>query len=187
MAELPRLGVIQDQYGKTKLQVIAIGYEAVSVLKTYARTSSALFLRDATGASFTPYAISGSSIPLNYIIRPDGKVCNGVQGTYNETTIKSWIDASLLGVEEENAAKVGIPNLVFSTNPFKVRTEIRARGIEGVGLLQIHDLTGRLVKSFSITSNSAITWDRKGAPAGMYFCTLNAGTVKVTEKLIVLE
>lgn len=178
------MGVVQNLYGTTKLRVIAINsWETVATIKPYARGNAALFLRDGSGGTWNTYAQNGYT-PLNYVIRPNGKVYNWMEG-YNETTIKNWITA--VAVEEENAAKVKTPELVFSTNPFKVNTVISVKGIDGVGTLQIHDLTGRLVKSFSITSNSAVTWDRKGAPAGMYFCKLNAGKVNLTKKLIVLE
>jgi len=183
------LAAIQNQYGTTKLRVLAIGYEAISTIKTYARVSSALFLRDATGSSYSLYS-SSSSIPLNYVIKPDGKVQNSMFG-FNETTIKGWIDACVIGVEE-NSNKTQTPKLVFSPNPFKVATVIGAQGIETNGSLQIQDLSGRVVKSFSITPNSTIKWDRKDnngreVPVGMYFCKLTSGDVSLTQKLVVLK
>lgn len=164
--------------------------EDVSVTKSFARGSSALYLVDASGGTYMSYNINGY-VPLNYVIKPNGTVYNGTVG-FDESTIESWINASIVAVEENNAAKVETPKLVFSANPFKAKTVISIRGVGTVGTLQIHDLTGKLVKSFSITPNSAVTWDRTDnndmhMPAGMYFCSLNAGKVSLTKKLIVLE
>ena len=183
------MAAIQNQYGLSKLRVLTIDDEAVSTIKPYARSNSALFLRDAPDAVWALYCIS-SSIPLNYVIKPDGKVYNRATG-YSESTITSWIDACVIGVEE-NMNKVQALKLAFSPNPFKVTTVISVQGIETNGNLQIQDLSGRVVKSFSITSNSTIKWDRKDnngreVPVGMYFCKLTTGNVSLTQKLVVLK
>ncbi|MDD2890976.1 MAG: T9SS type A sorting domain-containing protein [bacterium] len=184
------MAAIQNQYGTTKLKVIAVNYkEALSTVKSYAKGNSALFLRDASGATTVAYNIN-NGIPINYVIKPDGKVQNGMAG-FSESTIKSWIDACVIGVEE-NTNKAQTPKLTFSPNPFKVATVISARGIETNGNLQIQDLSGRVVKSFSITPNSTIKWDRKDnngreVAVGMYFCKLTAGDVSLTQKLVVLK
>ncbi|MDD5530493.1 MAG: T9SS type A sorting domain-containing protein [bacterium] len=184
------MAAIQDEYGLSKLRVIAVGMVLTSsTLKPYARGSSALFLADQAVSASGNYNINGT-LPVNYVIKPDGKVYNGTTG-FNETTIKSWIDACVIGVEE-NTNKTQTLKLTFSPNPFKVSTVISAQGIETNGSLQIQDLSGRVVKSFSITPNSTIKWDRKDnngreVSVGMYFCKLTVGKVSLTQKLVVLK
>ena len=184
------MAAIQNQYGLTKLRVITIDNEAISIIKPYARGNSALFLRDAPDAVWALYGMSGA-IPLNYVVKPDGKVYNRMEG-FSETTIKSWIDACV-GVEENDASlKTQVLQLAFSPNPFKVATMISVQGIKTKGTLEIQDLSGRLVKSFSLNSNSTVKWDRKDnngreVSVGMYFCKLTAGNVSLTKKLVVLK
>ncbi|MDD5529424.1 MAG: hypothetical protein PHX21_05275 [bacterium] len=43
-------------------------------------------------------------VPLNYVIKPDGKVYNRMEG-YNETTIKDWIDTSIIERESNTVNK----------------------------------------------------------------------------------
>jgi peroxiredoxin len=189
-AERPRLTAIQNEYGLAKLRVIAVGMQLnASSLKSFARGNSALFLADESVSASASYNINGS-LPVNYVIKPDGKVYNGTTG-FNETTIKSWIDACVTGVEE-NANKAQTPKLAFSPNPFKVATVISIQGVKTAGNLQIQDLTGRVIKSFSLASNSTIKWDRtdnsgREVSVGMYFCKLTAGKVSLIQKLVVLK
>jgi hypothetical protein len=184
------LAAIQEQYGLAKLRVIAVGMVLnASTLKPFARGNSALFLADESVSASSAYNINGS-LPVNYVIKPDGKVYNGTTG-FTESTIISWINACVIGVEE-NTNKAQAPKLAFSPNPFKVSTIISVQGIGTNGNLQIQDLSGRVVKSFSVTPNSTIKWDRKDnngreVSVGMYFCKLTAGNVSLTEKLVVLK
>jgi flagellar hook assembly protein FlgD len=63
--------------------------------------------------------------------------------------------------------------------------------------LQIHDLAGRLVKSFpfnhlTIQPFNQMTWDGrddhgKSVPKGIYFCKLEAGETIAVEKLVKIQ
>ncbi|MDD5529260.1 MAG: T9SS type A sorting domain-containing protein [bacterium] len=184
---------IQDSFTTSKLRILAINIGGTQdILKQYARGNSALFLLDASSSAFSLYYIT-SAIPLNYIIRPNGKVFHGIPGGYCEAQIKSYIDSCLIGIEEPNTVStVQNPTLVLSPNPFKVAMMISAKGIKTAGDLQIQDLTGRVVKSFSLAPNSTVKWDRKDnngreVPVGMYFCRFNNGDVNLTGKVVMFK
>lgn len=187
---MPELDALQKQYSITQVRVITLGDDSLSTIKQYARSNAALFLRDSLNSVWDVYSQNGF-IPLNYVIRPNGKVYDWMEG-YDGEIIKSWIDSCMVGIEEENTiAKTETPKLIFSPNPFKTMTVISINGLEA-GNLQIHDLSGRIVKSFSLNSNSKVTWDRKenngrALPAGVYFCKLNLGKVNLTQKITILE
>ena len=163
----------------------------MDIAKQHARGSSALFLEDASGSVFGQYNICGT-IPVNYIVRPNGKIFHGLYG-YCEAEIEAWIDSCATAVEEPNTAStMQTPTLVLSPNPFKVAMMISVQGIKTAGNLQIQDLTGRIVKSFSLAPNSTIKWDRKDnngreVPVGMYFCRFNNGNVNLTGKIVVFK
>lgn len=186
------MAVIQDQYGTSKLRVLAINIaENMDIAKQYARGNSALFLEDASSSVFDQYNICGT-LPVNYVVKPNGKVYHGLYG-YCESQIKDWIDSCVIAVEENNAVStIQNPTLVLSPNPFKVVMMISVKGVKTVGDLQIQDLTGRVVRSFSLAPNATIKWDRKDnngreVPVGMYFCRFNNGTVNLTGKVVMFK
>ncbi|MDI6839662.1 MAG: T9SS type A sorting domain-containing protein [bacterium] len=115
------------------------------------------------------------------------------------------------GVEETIKSEIRIPDdevLEVYPNPFRKKTVIRAQGL-GRGLinqtptLQIYDLTGRLVKSFSLITPqdpsdnhlsliTAVSWDGTDlagneVESGVYFCKLIAGDNSITKKIIVIR
>ncbi len=85
-------------------------------------------------------------------------------------------------------------------NPFgrtvKISSENRVVNSEGM-TLKIYDLTGRVVKSFSLIPHSAllatgITWDGSDGqgtllPAGVYFCKFEAGSYCRIERITFLK
>ncbi|MDD5530578.1 MAG: choice-of-anchor D domain-containing protein [bacterium] len=98
------MAAIQNQYGLAKLRVIAVGMLLTpSSLKSYARDNSALFLADASVSASTPYNINGT-LPVNYVIKPDGKVYNGTTG-FDEAQIKSWIDSCIGSVAVDDTVQ----------------------------------------------------------------------------------
>lgn len=174
------------------MRVIATGIEVdANSMKQYARGNSALFLADGDGAASYQYNINGT-IPINYVVRPNGIIFHGCV-SYCEAQIIAWIDSCLLAIEEENGKSTEqTPALVLSPNPFKIAMMISVKGVKTAGDLQIQDLTGRVVKSFSLAPNSTIRWDRKDnsgkeVSVGMYFCRFNNGTVNLTGKAVIFK
>jgi flagellar hook assembly protein FlgD len=85
-------------------------------------------------------------------------------------------------------------------NPFTSVVSVQCSGIsEGQKIsLQIYDLSGRLVKSFSLITNhlpltTAVSWDGrdnngKEVKSGVYFYTIKAGNdFQATQKLILIR
>ena len=113
------------------------------------------------------------------------------------------------------------PQVIFrcSPNPFSTTTHISltlpsiGHSAKGIGqktsaqcqvpsdrediALHIYDISGRLVKSFSLTTNhsaltTAVSWDGRDnagrrVKSGVYFVSLKAGEKVLTKKLILLE
>lgn len=104
----------------------------------------------------------------------------------------------ITGITEVASAK-RFSGLQVSPNPFKSKTDISfgighsAEGIE----LEIYDVSGRMVKSFNLTSNilslaSAVSWSGtdqldRPVPAGIYFVRLTTPGQTYTEKVILLK
>ncbi len=108
------------------------------------------------------------------------------------------------GVEEYTAPAVSAEKIFLQVtpNPFSKLTNIRytihdTRYMMENPALNIYDATGRLVRSFDLEScimnhESTAVWsgdDSAGRklPAGVYFVKLDAGTEKVTDKIILID
>ncbi len=111
-----------------------------------------------------------------------------------------WADKPLAIEEQKNKVEPVRSNyLQISPNPFSRTTEISSEysGARSEGnTLKIYDIAGKLVKSFYLSSHQSpfttLAWDGKDdagkrLPAGVYFCELNAGTTKVTKKLVLVR
>lgn len=117
----------------------------------------------------------------------------------NETRIYEWVPE---GVEETANYQSSINNVQFtvSPNPFSTITTISLPSIgystKGVEL-KIYDITGRLVRDFSLTTShstlgTAVFWkgkDKNGnkVPPGLYFCKLKLGGFSETKKILFLR
>ena len=110
--------------------------------------------------------------------------------------------ALLYSIEESKNNKVVYPGLIIYPNPFSSLTEIKFQsatqyGGQGKNTLKIFDATGRLVKSFSLSTPFAlrpthITWDGTDAanrklPSGVYFLKFKAGDYSATKKLLLIR
>ncbi|MDI6841010.1 MAG: T9SS type A sorting domain-containing protein [bacterium] len=102
------------------------------------------------------------------------------------------------GVEESSKLKAQNLKLEIYPNPFSGKTVIRysLNGNRNDLRLTIYDLTGRLVKSFPLTTNysllTAVSWDGgddngNRLPSGIYFCKLQVGDKSVTKQLLLLR
>ena len=101
-------------------------------------------------------------------------------------------------VVNENKSENQIPILSISPNPFRTQTDIRY-GITDhsspINKLQIFDISGRLVKSFSLTDighQSSVIWtgddnDGRRVASGIYIVQLEMDGKKLTEKVLLLK
>ena len=77
-------------------------------------------------------------------------------------------------------------------NPFNPTTNIRLNVVaRQTSLLQIYDVTGRLVETFINETlepgTYEIIWDARSHPAGIYFIQMTAGRNRQVQKLILLK
>jgi hypothetical protein len=102
---------------------------------------------------------------------------------------------SSTGVEESNE-QLSISNsqLTVHPNPFTHNTvvEFVDEKTRHVMSLQIHDLSGRLVKSFPITKSPnqqiiKLSWDAHNVPAGIYFLEFRDRNIVKRQKLVKME
>lgn len=109
------------------------------------------------------------------------------------------------GVEEDNDKATGDIRLNAYPNPARKQTDIRLLIIDNryqitddrkkTTTLKIYDISGRLVKSFSLSDighRLSVTWrceDQAGrqAPPGVYFATLETGKKTAFIKFVVIE
>lgn len=84
------------------------------------------------------------------------------------------------GIKENWVGRILNSELSIYPNPFKTQTTIRMpSSIITLSGLQIYDVTGKLVKSFSISAASEIIWDGKdnsgqSLSSGVYFICINS-------------
>lgn len=110
----------------------------------------------------------------------------------------------VIGIEENKDINHSSVQLEISPNPFTDRTDIRfqitenqrqdVRSKNQEASLEIYDCSGRLVKSFNLTSvillhASAVPWygtDESGKllPSGVYFIQAKGGDLNLTKKVI---
>ncbi|MFA5032552.1 MAG: T9SS type A sorting domain-containing protein [bacterium] len=179
------MGALQDLYGTGKVKVISIIKQgSASAVKPYARGNSALFLIDATGSVFNDYSIGGYP-PLNYVIKQDGKVYNGMEG-FSETTLKSWIDSCIItGIEDKNKEL-----RVESTELRVIKDKIYLGVAKAMDAeLKIYDLCGRIreVVYEGILEKGSYEFNAKIKMRGIYFVTLESNNYKTTRKLVMMS
>ena len=150
-----------------------------------------------------PFTV-GDSIFITYIEDKDGGTKANSEGDTTDNPVRMWaFHKSLItgvpAVEEAKPTKPIVISLNISPNPFRTRTDIRLQitdngiqtdnryGITDRNLqivkLQIFDISGRLVKSFSLSDighQLSVIWrgeDDAGRvlPPGVYFFTLKSG------------
>jgi hypothetical protein len=154
---------------------------------------------------------------VGYYDTPDWAYGVAVSGSYTYVASSRaglQIYRNLLGVEEGANRQLVMSNRQLSVypNPFTHNTVIQfvVRSWEFVDekplTLKIHDLSGRLVRSFDLTNHQSpfsseggsasggnqIAWDGrddsgKQVAAGIYFCGVEVGEFKVTKKLTILR
>jgi len=104
---------------------------------------------------------------------------------------------TLTGVEE-NEPENPLPAFSISPNPFRTQTDIRLQlpdNSSPATKLQIFDISGRLVKSFSLSDighRSSVTWtgvDDAGrrVASGVYIVQLDMNGERLTQKVLLLK
>ncbi|MCK4575965.1 T9SS type A sorting domain-containing protein, partial [candidate division WOR-3 bacterium] len=100
------------------------------------------------------------------------------------------------GVKENPKVFIPKPFLKVYPNPFTDRVDVRfSIGLKkGNDELKIYDVSGRLVRSFSVPTDysvlhNTIMWDGKDSkgkmvPSGIYFCKLKIGKTILTRKFL---
>ncbi|UCG91186.1 MAG: T9SS type A sorting domain-containing protein [candidate division WOR-3 bacterium] len=144
-----------------------------------------------TLASYTLNDYNGKTIKIRFRFVSD-----------NYTVLEGWyIDDILVyvGVEEQTSHRTNqIPVLRVYPNPFGRKTDIRYQIPDnGNASLKIYDVTGRLVKTFSVPHSyslvpSVISWDGTddrgmSVAAGVYIVKLEAGITELMQKVILLK
>lgn len=151
------------------------------------------------------------SLRMKYQVVIDSNLCGagmwalGYDGTKEELWGALRDAFYYTGVKEGWRDRSG--TLTVYPNPFSTSTTIffilprvseyqNIRASEGIEL-EIYDLSGRLVKSFSLFTPhfsliSSVTWDGRDnsnnlLPSGIYLCTLISGEMKQSEKIILLR
>jgi hypothetical protein len=104
-----------------------------------------------------------------------------------------------VGVEEDSNREFQIDDYQLSVhpNPFtpNCTVEFVVHGWEFVDerplVLNIHNVTGRLVRTFRLTNYQSpfnqITWDAGNSPAGIYFAKLVGNGSTETKKLVLMQ
>jgi hypothetical protein len=185
-----------QDYGSLGFQPMCIDlWENWSVVKTYARTYSQLFLRD-PGTVWPVYTIDNYT-PLNYVIDTAGIVLYGAYG-FNETAIRAEIEGNLppTGVNEGKAQKP-LSAVGVAPNPATDRALISFSVAKaGNASVRIYSSSGKLVRTVLnqtvSAGNSSATWDLRDNAGqrvtnGMYFYEVTAGSTVAHGKVSVLN
>ena len=89
------------------------------------------------------------------------------------------------GVEERKVVDLR-PMLAVLGNPARNAVSLRLQIPPGqTGILKLHDVAGRLVRSLSVTRTSVLRLYLKSMPAGVYLASLEVGGNRTTDKVIV--
>ncbi len=123
--------------------------------------------------------------------------------SYNDADIYFARGSIISSIDETRSAnKLEKIDFLISPNPFTTNTHISltlpriGNTAKGIGL-KIYDLSGRLVKSFSLTTDhsalsTAVSWDgtnERGirVTAGVYFVVLKSLNYSTTQKVVLLQ
>jgi hypothetical protein len=198
---LPQLDVIQNDYGLSQLKIITINIrESWNIVKSYARGSPCLFLRDGTESVWNMYR-QNNWVPLNYVIKPDSSqtVYNWMEG-FSESTIRNWIDQCLVGVEGKRSfvlSMVSYPNLFSpSSGQFTVIKLQLPCTLKCEPELKIYNSIGKVVYSFpkiqSINQSVNLIWRGQNmegtkVSSGIYLLQVKLGDIILRDKLTIIK
>lgn len=137
----------------------------------------------------------GDTVMVEYIIdQVAGFFVQGAEGpaTNNPVVVQKWHNPAVAIAEGPTAAPPGRMEIAVGSNPVRSRTVMSyALPRSGDMSLVVYDATGRPVQTLAAGRRPAgrytATWDVGGVPAGIYFCTLEAGRSRITRKVILTE
>lgn len=135
-----------DDYKALGFTALAINlWQDWSIVRSYARQYTFPFFRDA-GTAWNLYNIN-NSIPLNYVIDPDGIVRYGATG-FNESAIRAIIESYLPGIAENTTEFQPVENLTIIPNPAKTNSYIKFNLAKTQSVkIQIYSSSGQLIKT----------------------------------------
>ena len=100
--------------------------------------------------------------------------------------------SSTVSVDSDDIIANDFSLLSAYPNPFNPKTSIPfSLGSPSLVSLEIYDIKGKLVKSFSpnvyMAGLNQLEWDASGASSGMYFIHLVNGSKRLTQKVMLLK
>lgn len=135
-----------DDYKAFGFTALAINlWQDWSIVRSYARQYTYPFFRD-DGTAWSLYNIN-NSIPLNYVIDPDGIVRYGTTG-FNESAIRAIIESYLPGVAERTTEFQPIKNVNFYPNPVNRKGGVKFDLTKAQSVkIRVFSSSGRLIKA----------------------------------------
>ncbi|MBS4015855.1 MAG: T9SS type A sorting domain-containing protein [Candidatus Latescibacteria bacterium] len=160
------------------------------------RNQTRITLPDSTSKRF-PCAggVVADTLILSYLVDSVAGQELYMQGrTTRNPIVVQRIPIPLTGIAENPILQVSGFTLSISPNPFSSHTTIRfTLPASNQASLQIYDVTGRLIKSFTdnqqLTTNNYLTWNGKdnnnqSVPYGIYFIKLETENNRIVQKVI---
>jgi len=153
---------------------------------------------DVMGSPTTTQTVDAIPTGVSYVclkIAPNGSIHIAYSAIESGSYKIKYAYNSSVGVEEETDIKHQPMDICIHPNPFREKTEIRWKILDGRYNskdfnLKVFNANGQLVKSFNLTSQ--VVWygndaaSEKLAP-GVYFVQLTAGDYKQVKKIILLR
>jgi hypothetical protein len=111
------------------------------------------------------------------------------------TPIRGTDCVTIVGPQSESPRPEDHGGIVFRKpvpNPFNPTTRISySLPTEGLVILSIYDLAGRLVENLvdgvKTAGEHVVEWDASAMPSGIYFCRMQVGDFSETRKLVLLK
>jgi hypothetical protein len=181
----------------------ARGYEALAIdlgetndkVLPFARQYSYTFLRDSSLSAWNIYKMDQGYTPLNYVIDTVGLVVRSME-TFDEDSVRSWIEPYLLGVEETPVVQP-VAFSVIGANPVVGQSAVRFDLPKEANVtLRVYATTGALVQTLCSgpmpAGANTVNWnlqDDAGRPVGngLYLYGLNTGSQVARAKISVLK
>jgi len=146
--ELPRTQPIYDDYKARNFILKTLWMsDNINTIKYYARQYTYPHYEDRGAVAWTAYTLPGNYVPLNYVIDTAGIVLYSATG-FDESTIRYYIESSLLGITEYTHEFKPIENLSIAPNPAKTVTSIKFSLTKSEHVVsRIYSCSGKLVKT----------------------------------------